>query len=135
MSRTNEKKNNEKKMCKGAGMGYCPFLVLGHETVDCIATQGLGGRAQVWPACWGAQQSAATRPVARASWPQWCRDTIFVSWKGAAFCVATRHCNTAPSVRYGAVTQRPASDIARATRRCALAAWTLGVRTVHLTQC
>ena len=38
------------------------------------------------------------RQRARASWPQWCRDTIFVSWKGAAFCVATRR----SSERHGA---------------------------------
>ena len=35
-------------------MGYYPFLVLGHNTADCIATQGLGGKAghatgSAWP--------------------------------------------------------------------------------------
>ena len=39
-----KKKMNEKKMCRGARMGYYPFLVLGHNIADCIATQDLGGQ-------------------------------------------------------------------------------------------
>ena len=33
----NEKK---KRAEKEAGIGYCPFLVLSHDTADCIVTQG-----------------------------------------------------------------------------------------------
>ena len=35
----------KKRAEKEAGMGYCPFLVLSHDTAGCIMTQGLGGRA------------------------------------------------------------------------------------------
>ena len=43
VSRTNEKK----KTCREAGMGYFPFLVLGHDTIDFIVTQqGTGAHGQ-----------------------------------------------------------------------------------------
>ena len=69
VSRTNEKKRMKKKKCRGAGMGYCPFFVLGHDTIDCIVTQGLGGRAgRAWP---GARLSECVlgRAAVRATRP------------------------------------------------------------------
>ena len=76
-------------------MGYCPFLVLGHDTADCIVTQ------QGWASAkgrdtteQGAQQGAATRcsgsairPVGRCDTALCTRDTAR-STGGMGFCVA-----------------------------------------------
>ena len=40
VSRTNEKNNERKKKRakREARMGYCPYMVLSHDTADCIVT-------------------------------------------------------------------------------------------------
>ena len=66
-----KKKKNEKKRCSGAGMGYCPFLMLGHDTADCIVTQqGLAharGHDTAKKGRRGAQKGAATRSSGAAT--------------------------------------------------------------------
>ena len=43
-SRKVKKKMNEKKnLIRSSWMGYCPFSVLSHDTVDCIVTQARRG--------------------------------------------------------------------------------------------
>ena len=91
------------------------------------------------------RHGAAIRPAARASWPQWCRDTIFVSWKGVAFCVATRRRDTEPNARYGAQRAIQCCDTAPSERHSAsdtaLCARSLDLGCAHyapdlvLTQC
>ena len=66
MSRTNEKqkkkKMSEKKMCARRWNGLLPVLALGHDTGDCIVTQGSWARTR-GPR--HSQQRATTRPASK----------------------------------------------------------------------
>ena len=75
------------------------FPVLGHDTGDCIVTQGLGGRAGVRSRRCDTASRATTRPGCarserqgmRAACPLGCvAIQYFVSWRRDGLCVATR---------------------------------------------
>ena len=61
-----------------------PFLLLGHDTADCIATQGLGVELGAHGQARGAEQVCrGTRHGAQCTQHGFLyRDTIFVSWQG-----------------------------------------------------
>ena len=106
-----------KKTCREARMVYCPFLVLGHDTTDCIVTQqGTGAHGQARHSqqlSTTRRSSAATRRAtgcdtaglrARASDARAhilaivCRDTKFCFVAGGQqHGTVTRRCDTAPS--------------------------------------
>ena len=71
MRRTNEKQKEKKCAEREAGMGHCSFMVLSHDTIDCIMTQGSrhsgAGR--------GAQWHATTRRGRAMTRPARARDT------------------------------------------------------------
>ena len=94
----------QKRAEREAGMGYYPFMVLSHDTKNCIVTQG-SKRAGAWSGTplHGAvglrhdQPARETRPAcvqgraaanARRAWPQGVSQ--YVSWRGATFCVTIR---------------------------------------------
>ena len=83
---TKEKKRGKKKRA-GDWMGYCPFSSLGHDTTDCILTQGKAGARS--KRCDTASRSPAILPVGPAIRPACARgewQCTRVAW--LARCVA-----------------------------------------------